>query len=138
MRALSIRAPWWWAILHGRKDIENRDWPTKMRGTFYLHVGKWWNEAEVREDLACIERIMGTLHIPVAHPDLWLKSRLGCIVGTIDIVDCVSQSDSPWFFGKYGFVLANPVAFDKPVPCKGALRFFKPSCEVVAQIEGRQ
>lgn len=53
-----------------------------------------------------------------------MKAMGGCIVGTVDIVDCVSKSDSPWFFGRYGFVLANPVAFEKPIPCKGALGFF--------------
>ena len=48
----------------------------------------------------------------------------GCIVGTVDIIDCVQESDSPWFFGKYGFVLANPVALESPIPLKGALGFF--------------
>ena len=28
MKALSIRQPWAWAILHAGKDIENRDWRT--------------------------------------------------------------------------------------------------------------
>lgn len=37
---------------------------------------------------------------------------------------CVTRSDSPWFFGRYGFVLADvrPVPF---FPVKGALGFFK-------------
>mgnify|MGYP006363525131 CR=1 FL=1 len=32
MKALSIRAPWWWAILYAGKDIENREWATRFRG----------------------------------------------------------------------------------------------------------
>lgn len=36
MKALSVRAPWWWFILHAAKDIENRDWSTRFRGTVYL------------------------------------------------------------------------------------------------------
>lgn len=124
MKALSVRAPWWFAILHLGKDIENRDWPTKFRGTVYLHVGKWWNLSEIREDLVDIERICGVLNMPVAHPDLWLKPGCGCIVGKMNIIDCVDDSDSPWFFGKYGFKLANPVAFPRPIPFKGALGFF--------------
>lgn len=125
MKALSVRAPWWWFILHGGKDIENRDWPTKFRGTIYLHVGKWWNEAEIRDDLLDIERIVGAVNMPVAHPDSWLKPFCGCIVGKVDIADCVRESDSPWFFGDFGFVLANPVALSKPIPFKGALGFFE-------------
>ena len=43
MKALSVRAPWWWAILHG-KPVENRDWHTNFRGVVLLHASK---------DLAC-------------------------------------------------------------------------------------
>jgi hypothetical protein len=47
----------------------------------------------------------------------------GGIVGSADLVDCVTESDSPWFFGPYGFVLANvrPMPF---LPYKGRLGFF--------------
>jgi hypothetical protein len=42
MRALSIRQPWAWAILHAGKDIENRDWKPgnparRFRGSFLIH-----------------------------------------------------------------------------------------------------
>ena len=49
----------------------------------------------------------------------------GGIVGEVEIVDCVSHSESPWFFGPYGFVLRNskPLPFQ---PCKGSLNFFDP------------
>ena len=50
MKALSVRAPWWWAILHCGKDIENRDWYTNFRGTIYLHAGKFWRPREIEED----------------------------------------------------------------------------------------
>ena len=48
----------------------------------------------------------------------------GGIVGKARIVDCVSRSESPWFFGEYGFVLrdAKPLPFHE---CKGALGFFR-------------
>ena len=50
---------------------------------------------------------------------------LGGIVGAAEIVDCVTRSDSPWFFGKFGFVLRNvkPLPFE---PCRGQLGFFDP------------
>ena len=28
MKALTIKQPWAWAIIHAGKDIENRDWVT--------------------------------------------------------------------------------------------------------------
>lgn len=125
MKALSVRAPWWWFILHGGKDIENRDWATGFRGTVYLHAGNWFKREEVYYDW---QSVMGT------HPELRVPSGLtlgdlrigcGCIVGKVDVVGCVSQSSSPWFFGSFGFVLANPVAFERPIPFKGALGFFE-------------
>jgi len=32
MKALSIRQPYAWLIIHGYKDIENRTWGTRVRG----------------------------------------------------------------------------------------------------------
>ena len=39
MKALSVRAPWWWYIIHGYKDIENREWKTQFRGRVLIHAG---------------------------------------------------------------------------------------------------
>lgn len=104
IRALSIRQPWCHNILHDGKDVENRDWPTKRRGWFLIHAGKAWDG-----------------QIPSALKDV----PRGGIVGAARIVDCVTEMDSRWFFGKFGFVLrdATPLPF---VACKGALGFFRP------------
>jgi len=59
VKALSVRAPWWWAILHLGKDIENRDWSTNYRGKIYLHAGKFWKDADIEEDIEDISFIMG-------------------------------------------------------------------------------
>lgn len=125
MKALSVRAPWWWAILHLGKDIENRDWRTNLRGRIYLHAGKFWKDAEIEEDIDDISFIMGDAIPQVFCPKEVLLDGRGCIVGTVEIVGCVTKSESRWFQGVYGFQLANPVAFDKPIPFKGALGFFE-------------
>ncbi len=39
MKALSVRQPWGWLIVNGYKDIENRDWNTKLRGRIWIHTG---------------------------------------------------------------------------------------------------
>ncbi len=125
MRALSVRAPWWLAILHFGKDIENRDWRTTFRGTIYLHASLWFHPREILQDIDSIAHICKVAGRPFFGMLIdYLKAGCGRIVGTVDIVDCIDHSDSPWFFGKYGFVLTNPVAFDKPIPFKGALGFF--------------
>lgn len=132
-KALSVRAPWWWFILHGGKDIENRDRRTSFRGTVYLHASKWWRAAEVYDDT-----LDASLLVPSPPP--WrliidmAKPHGGCLVGRVDVVDCVTGSDSPWFFGPYGFKLVNPVALPRPVPCKGMLGFFGVPEDVRAQV----
>lgn len=47
----------------------------------------------------------------------------GGIVGSVEIVNLVTESKSKWFSGPYGFVLRDP----QPLPfrpCKGALGLF--------------
>lgn len=139
MKALSIRAPWWWFILSAGKDIENRDWPTKYRGPVLIHASKWWKLEDVTDDTATAHRIAvdqgrlrrfgwaGTTYEQI-------RGNGGCIVGRVDIVDCVSESASPWFFGKYGLVLANPVRFGNPLPFKGSLGLFNVPDDVASKL----
>ena len=125
MKALSVRAPWWWAILHG-KPVENRDWPTKLRGRVWLHAGKWWNAEEVQSDLEDIACMAEGDDLEMPTPDLdAIRDAGGCIVGSVEIFDCVTDSLSEFFVGDYGFLLRDPIALPKPIPFKGALGFFE-------------
>ncbi len=126
LKALSVRAPWWWAILHG-KPVENRDWYTNVRGRVLLHASKWWNDEEVRydwEDASEMARLDGWQLPSPNH--IQMKSSGGCLVGSVEITDCIRGNTigSAFFVGEYGFVLRNPVVFAKPIPFKGALGFF--------------
>lgn len=122
--ALSIRQPWAWAIINAGKDIENRDWSTKRRGPICIHAAKGMTGDEFNGFVRTIHGVSLVRPFPpgAAVP---LASELprGGIVGTAEIVDCVEASESPWFFGRYGFVLRNVQAVDF-IPVKGALGFF--------------
>ncbi len=145
MKALSIKQPWASLILKGApvfksvdngdgssriefnglvfKDIENRDWYTDYRGRIYVHA------PQREEDFLNTMKWLGE-HIGLApYACMLLSSRKyspkGAIIGEVDIVDCVTQSKSPWFVGKYGFALADPKAYEKPIPYKGKLGFFE-------------
>lgn len=124
MKALSIRQPWAWAILCAGKDIENRDWPTNFRGRCLLHTGKGMTRDECEDFIDFVHAMSRNHPFPegLTVPAASELSR-GGIVGEMEIVDCVYQSASPWFFGPYGFVLRNvkPLPFR---PLKGALGFF--------------
>lgn len=129
MRALSIRQPWVWAILHAGKLIENRHWHCHYRGPVWLHASKWWNEREVREclqeDVYPTATVTGvTLSMSIDEALREVRAQLGGIVGRARIVGCIQGSRSPWFMGAHGFVLADVVALPRLIPCRGALGLF--------------
>ena len=123
---LSIRQPWAHLIIHALKDVENRDWPTRVRGRVLIHAGKTMTRADYE---ACAIFCSG-LPDGVIPSDFWfprfedLKRECGGIVGVMGIADCVTRSDSPWFCGPYGFVIDGAASLPFH-PCKGALGFFQ-------------
>src|SRR5437016_2208481 len=114
--ALSVRQPWAWALIFVGKDIENRKWNTKFRGTVAIHAAFGMTAEEYQDAEAFM--IMRGIRLPPAE-DL----VRGAIIGFVDIVDVVQSHPSPWFEGKYGFVVTNPHPLLKPIACKGALGF---------------
>lgn len=107
MRAISIRQPWTWLIVNGYKDIENRNWSTDYRGPILIHAAKTMDRR------------------PILPFDVEIPTDLqrGGVIGQAVLVDCVEESNSPWFTGPYGFVLseATPLLF---VACVGASKIF--------------
>lgn len=116
-KALAIRQPWAWAILHAGKNVENRSWHTSFRGPICIHASKGMHRSDVSE----FEGLFG-LDWQIDMPDFDALPR-GGIVGTANIVDCVPDMTSKWFFGPWGFVLTDiePVPF---IPVRGLLGFF--------------
>jgi len=132
MRALSIRQPWASLILKAGKDIENREWPTKYRGRILVHAAKGMTRAEHEDAIAfAVEAIRADPRNADATKKVTLRELgfafddlpRGGIVGSVEIVDCVRTSDSPWFVGSYGFVLRDPQPLPF-TPWKGQLGFF--------------
>lgn len=111
IKALSIKQPYPHHIFHDGKDVENRDWPTKGRGWFIIHAGVSKSECAPSE----------------------YELPRGGVVGIARITDCVTAMESQWFFGKFGFVLADATPLPL-IPCRGALGFFKLTPEVNQQV----
>jgi hypothetical protein len=125
MKALSIMQPWAWLIVNGHKNIENRSWSTKFRGPVLIHAGR-------AEDVEASHDLQSGRH-PVTgevQPVMDREWKRGGIVGYAEIDDCVSDSDSEWFVGKFGFVMINarPLAFQ---PMRGQLGFFDVPHEIM-------
>lgn len=113
--ALSIKQPWAWAILHAGKDIENRSWETKYRGEFLIHSAKKL-DVKAPPELLKMYRKAERMNFP--------GTRRGGIIGKVTLTDCVTEHESAWFDGPYGFVLENPIALPFRV-VRGWLYFFK-------------
>ena len=100
---LSIKEPWTWLIIHGHKDIENRDWTTSYRGPLLIHAGK-------RMDENCFDPAGRLLtdywrsrygdELVAAMPQHQEAYETGGIVGIATVVNVVMYSESPWFFGR--------------------------------------
>lgn len=147
MKALSIRQPWAWLIIRPDligsarvaalasseiKDIENRSWPTRVRGRFLIHASKGMTRAEYEEAEDPLWASGGpTIELPPFE-----QLERGGIVGAATIDACVHPVDrtSKWHVdGAFGFHLvdARPVPF---VACKGALQFFDVPHDVAEQL----
>lgn len=127
MKALSIKQPWASIIAHGIKDIENRTWATKYRGTIYIHASSKPSFSNLTLNLTHdqIDQIVLNRSFPLdARNEKYLKSA---IIGTVDIVDCVINHTSIWAEATetsagyvidhiiYNWVLANRVLFEEPI-----------------------
>jgi hypothetical protein len=116
-RALTVRQPWACAIVHGEKDVENRSWPTKYRGTLLIHAGQAFERAEY----ATVERLSTTR--PPAPQD-FLR---GAIIGVTQLVDCVRDSTSSWAEAEYWhWCLRDARALEPSFSCSGKLGLWRP------------
>jgi hypothetical protein len=121
MKAISIRQPWAWAILYAGKDIENRVWTTPYRGPLLIHAS---SHKPTHHERSISLRTFA--HAQPGRPlsDMPETFTMGSIVGVCDLVDCVSESRSPWWMGPKGLVLANPRRL-QPFGWKGGLGLFE-------------
>lgn len=128
--AISVRQPMAWAIIHAGKDIENRS----QDGTFRRHRGPVAIHASGHTPIGEFESYEDTInrisHRAVPRAEL----AYGCIIGLVDLVDIVTDSPSPWFFGPFGLVLANPRPLLQPIMARGQLGLWPVPLDVRAHI----
>jgi ASCH domain len=124
--AISLKQPWAALLVMGRKTIEVRSWPTRVRGRVLIHAAR----------------------IPDDRPEAWqwvddeirpLSQLGGGIIGEAELLDCLSYpslesftvdkdkhlNELSWFQsqGLFGFAFSNAVV----VPFRrwaGNVRFF--------------
>ncbi|MEM6729252.1 MAG: hypothetical protein AAF618_12190 [Pseudomonadota bacterium] len=117
-----MRQPWAWAIVAGFKKIENRSAGSIAAGgmdrrRIAIHAAQGLKEDEFRWGHWRLHK-----HgVRCPHPTELPRSA---IIGAVDVVDIVSESDSEWFGGQMGLVLENAEACE-PIPAPGALGYFE-------------
>lgn len=119
--ALSVRQPWAWAIVAGFKKIENRSAGSITAGgmecrRIAIHAATGLKQDEFQWGHWRLHRHGVRCPQPTELPR-------GAIIGAVDVVDIVSESDSEWFGGQCGLVLENAEACE-PIPCVGELGYF--------------
>jgi hypothetical protein len=120
--ALSVRQPSAWAIIHGGKDVENRSLGSiragrMTPGRIAIHAAIGMKQAEY--DYLVWRWARDGVKVP--RPDA-LPRR--AIIGTVEVMEIITESDSPWFGGEAGLLLRNPVPC-APVPSSGELGYFR-------------
>jgi hypothetical protein len=125
MKVIVIRQPWAWLIVQGFKDIENRNWRTRYRGTLLIQASAGLPTMRALEEMRLFARKRGV--------DLPEDFDWGGIVGTVQLDDCVTSSRSKWFEGPIGWVLSKPKRLPF-IPLKGRLGLFDPPKEIIRRL----
>lgn len=137
MKALSLRQPWAYCVLHLGKRIENRDWTERngnrrFTGQCLIHASK----SATREDREDWEDLIWKGgHVPgfIARPKLMAIPEFGNlerggIVGIATVIgealqEEMTETDNNWWAG--GFALRLAKVHELPfASCKGHLGFF--------------
>ena len=112
MKALTIWQPWAWAIAEEFKPIENRSWRPSglMLGKrIAIHTGKKCDDRKSFEFV----REQCVAPVPAAGQLVY-----GAVIATAVLDSFVTDSENPWFFGPWGWVLRD-VQKVKPVFVRG-------------------
>jgi hypothetical protein len=107
-RILTVRQPWAWALVTGRKDVENRTWKTNYRGLLFVHAAQ-----KPDRDAAVTTKVPA--HLP-----------LSAVVGSVHLVDVVQHHQSQWAEPQlWHWVVDSPREFDEPIPMPGRLGLWR-------------
>jgi len=116
MKVLSVIMPWPYLIMQRGKDVENRSWFTNYRGRILIHASKKLDD-RIMIPAFCEFNI----EMRKADFDDYYKYP-GCIVGSVELVDCVKNHNSKWAEpDMWHWVLKNPVLLKEPIPARGSL-----------------
>jgi hypothetical protein len=148
VKALSLRQPWLWLVLHAGKNIENRKQWKNYRGPIFLHASQTMTKKDYDDCVAFLKSrepynlgAASELLLPQFDDPVFLK---GGIAGRTKIYDAirpctkyvpaVGECNLPWHMhDQNGFLLRDTVIVPF-VPCKGALGLFDLPEDIVQKV----
>jgi hypothetical protein len=110
VKALSIRQPWAWLVIHGYKDVENRPTAWDYTGPLAVHASA--TPADKYEILRL--RLQKIIQHPIPT---WYDIEKGGFIGSVNVDGRIYVMDrkkpfdcypSIWFSGPEGYVLSSP------------------------------
>lgn len=151
MRAMTVRQPYAWAIMHGGKTVENRS--RNIAGSYRGPIAITSSRGADVDALADPGIVIAVTLRKLFGPDDCMASNSppGAILGVVDLVD-VHLSDvyaevfdlhhersgqcSPWALqDSWHLMLANPRPLPTPIPVRGRLGLWTLPDDVAAQVE---
>lgn len=157
MKCLSVLNPWPWFIFDDDKNIENRSWPTRFRGSLLIHAGKSDRLVKGGEAKSIRYRLNTRGPVRCCNDPMTLhetgKLTYGAIVGVVHLSWCTSHRAeaiaksnefnpraqiSPEVFADPAdcsscyWIFAAKKRFVNPIPYKGAQGLFEVPLDVVA------
>lgn len=160
LRALTFWRPWPDAILRGGKNCENRPAPPPknlLGKTIALHAGKryelgdWeypilWmppSKEDSPEGIVGTAKILGAIWVRDGFPNTYFvppgtyEDELNSLIERLRGLPGHNQRlGSPWFSGPVGILLDDVIAID-PVPCKGAMGYWRVPPTIAAEVLSR-
>ncbi len=164
MKAITVRQPWAWAIMHGGKDVENRSRNIvgSYRGPLLIHASLTVEPAGLDPRIAQaigersragnkmtrVPLLAGGPSGPEHTLAPWYGSR-GGVLGMVDLLDvhrrssCLDYDDendelqpcSRWAStDEYHLALANPRPFPVPIPYRGRLGLWEFPDELLPEV----
>lgn len=129
MKVYTVYEPFALATVLGIKHYETRSRRTNIRGRVAVHAGMKEMDAILKSfSETDRDKIIAMLHKPPLLDNILYR---GGIIGTIEIVDCVSVEKvfrslteqerllGDYSPGRFAWVLKNPIMFEEPIPARG-------------------
>jgi hypothetical protein len=155
MKAITLTAPWAWAVAHAGKDVENRKTrcPSLLGERIAIHAGVApKTDAEYvrhEEDFRSIWKVGGVLPgSGQMGPDYGCIVAVATVIGWVDVADrklthgerdageAVFHNglESPWLAGPFGWLLHDVRTLAAPIPARGKQGIWTVAADAEARI----